>query len=156
MNSIKGVRYVKGILAFTVAMFALYGCGATTASSESRPGLTAAAENTDSVENGNGRVAAAQILGLQEGFTAEIAGVKVTAVKDFQKGVRIENGVETKLDYPASNVIYFEMENDNWVCVRPSGTEPKIKLYVASKADSQAAVDALNDKMTEEAKKLLA
>ena len=68
MKSIKGVRYVKGILAFTVAMFALYGCGATTASSESRPGLTAAAENTDSVENGNGRVAAAQILGLQEGF----------------------------------------------------------------------------------------
>ena len=93
---------------------------------------------------------------LRSHYPAEIAGVKVTAVKDFQKGVRIENGVETKLDYPASNVIYFEMENDNWVCVRPSGTEPKIKLYVASKADSQEAVDALNDKMTEEAKKLLA
>ena len=93
---------------------------------------------------------------LRSHYPAKIAGVKVTAVKDFQKGVRIENGVETKLDYPASNVIYFEMENDNWVCVRPSGTEPKIKLYVASKADSQEAVDALNDKMTEEAKKLLA
>ena len=93
---------------------------------------------------------------LRSHYPAEIAGVKVTAVKDFQKGVRIENGVETKLDYPASNVIYFEMENDNWVCVRPSGTEPKIKLYVASKADTQEAVDCLNDKMTEEAKKLLA
>ena len=77
--------------------------------------------------------------------------MKVTAVKDFQKGVRIENGVETKLDYPASNVIYFEMENDNWVCVRPSGTEPKIKLYVASRADTQAAADELNDKMAAEA-----
>lgn len=93
---------------------------------------------------------------LRENYPAQIAGLKVVAVKDYQKGVRIENGRETKLDYPASNVIYFEMENDNWVCVRPSGTEPKIKLYVASKADSQAAVDALNDKMTEEAKKLLA
>ncbi|MBR1586373.1 MAG: phospho-sugar mutase [Clostridia bacterium] len=93
---------------------------------------------------------------LRENYPTEIAGLKVTAVKDYQKGIRIENGVETKLDYPASNVIYFEMENDNWVCVRPSGTEPKIKLYVASKADSQAAVDALNDRMTEEAKKLLA
>ena len=92
---------------------------------------------------------------LRENYPTEIAGVKVTAVKDYLKGVRIENGVETKLDYPASNVVYFEMENSNWVCVRPSGTEPKIKLYVASKADSQEAVDALNDRMTEEAKKLL-
>ena len=92
---------------------------------------------------------------LRAGYPTEIAGVKVTAVRDFLKGVRIENGEETKLDYPVSNVVYFEMENDNWVCVRPSGTEPKIKLYVASRADSQAAVDALNDRMTEEAKKLL-
>lgn len=93
---------------------------------------------------------------LREHYPTQIAGVKVTAVKDFKKGVRIENGAETPLAYPASDVIYFEMENDNWVCVRPSGTEPKIKLYVASKADSQQAVDALNDRMTEEAKKLLA
>ena len=93
---------------------------------------------------------------LREHYPAQIAGVKVTAVRDFKKGVRIENGAETPLAYPASDVIYFEMENDNWVCVRPSGTEPKIKLYVASKADSQQAVDALNDRMTEEAKKLLA
>ena len=93
---------------------------------------------------------------LREHYPAQIAGVKVTAVRDFKKGVRIENSAETPLAYPASDVIYFEMENDNWVCVRPSGTEPKIKLYVASKADSQQAVDALNDRMTEEAKKLLA
>ncbi|NLD83326.1 MAG: phospho-sugar mutase, partial [Clostridiales bacterium] len=93
---------------------------------------------------------------LREHYPAQIAGVKVTAVKDFKKGVRIENSAETPLAYPTSDVIYFEMENDNWVCVRPSGTEPKIKLYVASKADSQQTVDALNDRMTEEAKKLLA
>ncbi len=93
---------------------------------------------------------------LRENYPAEIAGVKVTAVKDFKRGIRIERGVETRLDYPASDVIYFEMENDNWVCVRPSGTEPKIKLYVATKAGSQEDVDALNDRMTEEAKKLLA
>ena len=43
-------------------------------------------------------------------------------------------GTETGL--PKSNVLYFELENDAWCCVRPSGTEPKIKLYFGVKSNS--------------------
>lgn len=93
---------------------------------------------------------------LRQNPPKEIAGLKVTAVRDFAQGVRVAGGREEKLDYPKSNVLYYEIEQGNWICVRPSGTEPKIKLYVASRADSQAAVDALNDRMTEAARKLLA
>ena len=60
----------------------------------------------------------------------EIGGLKVTAVRDYLRGVRVENGVETPTGLPTSDVLYFELEGGNWVCVRPSGTEPKIKLYV--------------------------
>ena len=88
---------------------------------------------------------------LRENPPKEVAGLKITGVRDFSKGVRIFGGKEEKLDYPKSNVLYYEIENGNWICVRPSGTEPKIKLYVASRADSQAAVDALNDRMAAEA-----
>ena len=92
---------------------------------------------------------------LRQNPPAEVAGLKVLAVRDFDKGVRIADGRETALDFPKSNVLYYELENNNWICVRPSGTEPKIKLYVASKADSQEKVDALNADMAEAAQKLL-
>ena len=44
---------------------------------------------------------------------------------------------------PKSNVLYFELEGGSWLCVRPSGTEPKIKLYVSAKAADMPAADAL-------------
>ena len=43
---------------------------------------------------------------------------------------------ESKTGLPISNVLYFELENNGWCCVRPSGTEPKIKFYVGVKSDS--------------------
>ena len=61
----------------------------------------------------------------------EFAGAKVTALRDYQTSVRTEaDGTTQALTLPKSNVLYFELENDAWICVRPSGTEPKIKLYV--------------------------
>jgi phosphoglucomutase len=45
---------------------------------------------------------------------------------------------------PTSDVLYFELENGNWVCVRPSGTEPKIKLYVNTNAADKATAEQLN------------
>ena len=50
----------------------------------------------------------------------------------------------TELALPQSNVLYFELEEDGWCCVRPSGTEPKIKFYFGVRgADMRAADEKL-------------
>ena len=45
-------------------------------------------------------------------------------------------GNTSKIDLPTSNVLYYELSNDSWCCVRPSGTEPKIKFYIGVKGNS--------------------
>ena len=61
----------------------------------------------------------------------EIAGLKVLAFKDYQENVVNDfvNNTTYETGLPKSNVLYFELENSSWCCVRPSGTEPKIKFY---------------------------
>jgi len=68
-----------------------------------------------------------------------LGGLKVLALRDYKKGIRTDlvNKSEEKLDLPESNVLYFELENNSWCCVRPSGTEPKIKFYIGVKTDSE-------------------
>lgn len=90
---------------------------------------------------------------------AQIGGAKVVALRDYQKSTRTAGGKTEALTLPKSNVLYFELENDAWVCVRPSGTEPKIKLYVNAvskshdetqkllSAYSNASVEILNGRM---------
>ena len=70
----------------------------------------------------------------------QIGGQTVTAVRDYQTGIRTDrSGCETPMDLPESNVLYYELEN-GWCCIRPSGTEPKIKVYygVAGKTADEA------------------
>ena len=56
--------------------------------------------------------------------------LKVTAVEDYLTGVRLHEGnKEEKIDLPSSNVIKYYLEDGSWMCLRPSGTEPKIKFY---------------------------
>ena len=51
----------------------------------------------------------------------------------------------SKTDLPKANVLYYELENDCWCCIRPSGTEPKIKFYVGVKGETEEqANDMLN------------
>lgn len=92
---------------------------------------------------------------LRQNPPSELAGMQITAVRDFLRGVRICNGQEEKIDFPASNVLYFELTGGNWVCIRPSGTEPKIKLYIATKAADQATADAQNAALAAAAKAML-
>lgn len=69
---------------------------------------------------------------IRQNPPCEIGGVKVARVLDFMTGTdtEISTGHVKKMDYPQSDVLYFAMEGGHFVCVRPSGTEPKIKLYV--------------------------
>ena len=96
------------------------------------------------------------MAGLRAQPPKEIAGLKVTAVRDYLKGIRTENGREEPTGLPVSDVLYFELEKGCWVCVRPSGTEPKIKLYVNSNDREQAKAEALNSELCEASKALMA
>ena len=82
--------------------------------------------------------------------------MKVTAVRDYLKGTRVAGGVEEPTGLPTSDVLYFELEGGNWVCVRPSGTEPKIKLYVNSNAMDKAEADRINAELRAASEALLA
>ena len=84
---------------------------------------------------------------LRENPPAEISGVKVAAFKDYKDGSVTDTatGEKSTMELSGSNVLRFEMADGTSVIVRPSGTEPKIKVYVLTQgkdaADAQANVD---------------
>ena len=69
---------------------------------------------------------------------SSIAGIKVKELRDYENDVVInyETSNKTTTGLPKSNVLYFDLVDDVWCCVRPSGTEPKIKFYIGVKATS--------------------
>ena len=69
----------------------------------------------------------------------KIGDYKVLVFKDVEKDYvkDMTTGKETKTGLPKSNVLYYQLEDDNWCCVRPSGTEPKIKLYMGVKEKTE-------------------
>lgn len=73
----------------------------------------------------------------------EIGGYKVLAVRDYKEDYRKDmvTGEVTPSGLPSSNVLYYELENGTWCCVRPSGTEPKIKIYYGVKGTSMDDAD---------------
>ena len=76
---------------------------------------------------------------LREKEVPEMIGkYKVLAFRDIDLDIarNMQTGEVTKTGLPKSNVLYYALENDGWCCVRPSGTEPKIKLYMGIKADN--------------------
>lgn len=69
---------------------------------------------------------------LREDEITKFGAIEVAAIRDYQKGERYEisTGKRDKIDLPESDVLYYEMKDGkSWFCVRPSGTEPKIKVY---------------------------
>ena len=80
---------------------------------------------------------------LRENAPKEIGGLKVLAARDYKTDTiqDFESGKTMPTGLPKSNVLYYELENDAWVCVRPSGTEPKVKFYIGVKGTSMADAD---------------
>jgi phosphoglucomutase len=81
----------------------------------------------------------------------EVAGKKVTVIEDYKTKERVNTatGEKTMITLPTSNVLKYLLEDDSWFCLRPSGTEPKIKVYFGVKgkslADSEAKLQKLSD-----------
>ncbi len=80
---------------------------------------------------------------LRENTPAEVGGYKVVSARDYQKDTikDMASGEVKPTGLPASNVLYYDLEDGAWLCVRPSGTEPKIKFYYGIKGASMADAD---------------
>ena len=105
-----------------------------------------------------GQEGAAKIQEILKSFRSnppkQIGEYKVLAFRDYEEDI-IQNdvtGETTKTGLPKSNVLYFELEDQTWCCVRPSGTEPKVKLYMGVKGidmqDAQNRLEQLTEAMT--------
>ena len=87
---------------------------------------------------------------LREKVPSDFAGKRVLAVRDYLRGERADTQENVSaLEQGRSNVLYYELEDGAWICVRPSGTEPKVKLYVnamsASHEETEKQLQALSD-----------
>ena len=83
---------------------------------------------------------------FRETTPAELGGYAVVQARDYKTQVfrDLRTGAETKSPLPTSDVLYYTLEDGSWVCIRPSGTEPKLKFYIGVRADSlQAAQEKL-------------
>ncbi|GBD82951.1 phosphoglucomutase [Tetragenococcus halophilus subsp. halophilus] len=89
----------------------------------------------------SGQEGSAKITSLMKSFReqtpTEFAGTKVVQTEDFKQLIRKNAaGTTEKLSTPPSDVLKYTLEDDSWLAIRPSGTEPKIKFYIGVKADS--------------------
>ena len=87
---------------------------------------------------------------LRENPPKEIAGMKVLKVSDYLKGVAVNtlDGTEEKITLPKSNVLSFTLPDGNGAIIRPSGTEPKIKVYITAVGADRESAQALTDKIS--------
>ena len=94
---------------------------------------------------------------LRSETPAEIAGERVVRADDYEKSVsrNLENGTESKITLPVSNVLCYYMADGSSLIVRPSGTEPKIKLYIGSVGVTEEDAIAKRTALEESGTKLL-
>lgn len=72
----------------------------------------------------------------------------VVAVRDYSASVRrLSDGTEETMDIPQTNAVYYELENGSFICVRPSGTEPKLKIYYSVRAKDEDAAEKAFERM---------
>lgn len=88
---------------------------------------------------------------LRENPPKKIGDYEVKKIRDYEKQTIVDCVTNEVLhtNLPKSNVLYYELDNDAWCCVRPSGTEPKIKYYIGVKADSLEEADKELEKLKE-------
>ena len=100
---------------------------------------------------------AALMKRLRTAPPANIAGVDVVVRKDYQDGSAVDcaTGNVGKMELSGSNVLRFELADGTTILVRPSGTEPKIKVYLSAVAPTEEAADAINDTLGKAASALL-
>ncbi|MBR3978866.1 MAG: phospho-sugar mutase [Oscillospiraceae bacterium] len=93
--------------------------------------------------------AAKMMTDLRQNIPEQIGGAKVVGVRDYRTGIakNLNNGKETKIELPKSNVLEFLLGEQGSVIVRPSGTEPKVKFYYTAIGETKDSAQLLLDKM---------
>ena len=93
---------------------------------------------------------------LQNNPPSSIGGLKVVAVRDYIKGIKIYDDKTTeKLTLPKTKALFYELENHMNAVVRPSGTEPKIKVYITAIAEDRAKADEITANIGNDMKKIM-
>lgn len=96
--------------------------------------------------------------GLRTNPPSKFGDYDVIIVRDYEQDTikNLSTGEEGKTGLPKSNVLYYELTSDAWLCVRPSGTEPKIKIYFGVVGGSMEDADQKSSELAEVVKKLFA
>ena len=94
---------------------------------------------------------------LRETVPAMIAGLPVLAVSDYQsrETVDTQTGEKTPIDLPRSNVLRYALPGGSGVIVRPSGTEPKIKIYITAVAENAESAEALGGRIADSMREIM-
>lgn len=94
---------------------------------------------------------------LRENPPAGMAGYKTLRIRDYLAGTikDLSSGEVFKTRLPKSDVLYYELTGDAWLCARPSGTEPKVKFYYGVKGSSYNDADLKSSKMGEEVAQMI-
>jgi phosphoglucomutase len=87
-----------------------------------------------------GKEGSQQIEEILASFRSEplrvLGNLKITSVEDYLTSIRVQAGKEETIHLPKSNVLKYSFEDGSWICLRPSGTEPKIKFYFGVNSNS--------------------
>lgn len=89
---------------------------------------------------------------LRDNTPAKFGEYEVLRVRDYKTGIirDVRTNEETSTGLPVSNVLYYELSDDAWLCVRPSGTEPKVKFYYGIKGTSLEDADQKSEALGKE------
>ena len=94
------------------------------------------------------------LSGLREKPPAVFGGLRVLSFTDYLTGMVREAGAEKKIDFPSENALEFRLEK-GWMCIRPSGTEPKLRIYFGAREKTNEACETLLSAIEKDAKALI-